>query len=574
MRITAPADHAFLSGVVHILIETAADQAIDHVSVAAGGEALGMDSSSPYDVTWDTHVEADGLYMLVATAQSRDLHETVSLRISVTVDNTPPAVHWISPKDGQIVGGIVPLEASPSDLIGVQMVRFLVNGVAVGEVTAAPYLYHWQTQAAPNIPSALEARVFDRAGNSATSASVTVKVSNANRYPVLEPIAPHTLSRGETLSFTLKASDPDGARDPLTYGIVNGPAWLEVNPKTGDVRGIPPDTEVSRTQAPQDYAGVRFQVCDPELLCDTQETSISLVYVNHPPVLESPGDHTLEERRPLSITLVGRDPDGDPLTCKAMRLPKWAKFDPEACTLSGAPGPDVATLKHPKTVYDDVAFTMCDPNGLCAQQTIAITVLDVQKRPPVFDPIPSLKVDEGKPMTLTLRAVDPDEENVELVIAEDALPEGSAFAAGNDGTGRFTWTPRFDQAGTYTVPVAATDGALTATAQIVLAVREKSLAISGIVIDTHSKLPLKGAVVQISTVRGTVQEPTTDGHGLYLAKDLRPDAYEVRPRYDLKRAFSSAKAVKMGRVTFAPSLQRVTLSDHDQVGVDFTAVPP
>ena len=54
-------------------------------------------------------------------------------------------------------------------------------------------------------------------GLASSSASVNITVVKANRPPVLNPIGNKTVAVGNTLTFTVSATDPDN--DPLTYSV-------------------------------------------------------------------------------------------------------------------------------------------------------------------------------------------------------------------------------------------------------------------------------------------------------------------------------------------------------------------
>jgi len=94
-------------------------------------------------------------------------------------DSTPPTVSVSSPTAGATVSGTVSLGASASDTGGVAGVKFTVDGVDVGaEDTTSPYTGSWDTTQATNGQHVVRAVARDAAGNSATSAGVTVTVSN------------------------------------------------------------------------------------------------------------------------------------------------------------------------------------------------------------------------------------------------------------------------------------------------------------------------------------------------------------------------------------------------------------
>ncbi len=541
------------------------------MTVLTGPTIIGTAGAPPYEIPWDTRAEADGPCALVAQARTPDGRELTSERVTVTIDNTPPTVTLAAPRNGEAVGGMIRLEAAPRDAIGIAAVRFLVNGKAVGEAAVPPYRLDWDTRTLPNIPCALEARAFDRAGNDALSPAVTVKISNPSQRPSFEPIKSLTVLKGQPLALALQATDPDGARDPLTYRATGLPPWAKLDEKTGEVQGTPDPSEVSMGQPKKEYH-VRFEVCDPERLCDHQETTITLVNHNDPPILSPIGDQTVKEGQTLAITLTASDPDGDPLTCKAGHLPPWAAFDPSTCTLQGVPPPDAATLASPKTPYEGVTFTVCDPEPLCVTEKLTITVVDVQNRAPVFDPIPDPVVDEGQPLKVAVHFHDPDGEAMDFRTGK--LPEGSRLTRQGNDAALFEWTPRFDQSGIYRVDLTVTAGALARVHTMLVGVREKSLAISGEIIDVNTQRPLQGATVQLITGQGGAEELPVDADGRFLAKDLQPGVYQLRPHYTPKREFSTTTAGTFRATRFAPPSARVTITDRDVTGMEFLGYPP
>jgi hypothetical protein len=82
------------------------------------------------------------------------------------------------------VSGTITVSATASDNTGVAGVRFLLDGVALGsEDASSPYGVSWNTAAAANGSHTLTAVARDAAGNSRTSAPVTVTVSNGTPPP-------------------------------------------------------------------------------------------------------------------------------------------------------------------------------------------------------------------------------------------------------------------------------------------------------------------------------------------------------------------------------------------------------
>ena len=89
-----------------------------------------------------------------------------------------------SPAAGASVSGTVTIAAAASDAVGVAGVQFRVDGVNVGaEDTSAPYSVPWDSAASGAGSHTLTAIARDAAGNTRTSAAITVSVSSSDKVP-------------------------------------------------------------------------------------------------------------------------------------------------------------------------------------------------------------------------------------------------------------------------------------------------------------------------------------------------------------------------------------------------------
>ncbi|HEX3765674.1 MAG TPA: PHB depolymerase family esterase [Kofleriaceae bacterium] len=93
-------------------------------------------------------------------------------------DTTPPTVSITAPAAGATVSGSVAVTASASDNVGVTRVDVLVDGSVAGSDTTAPYSVAVDTTRLASGSHTLTARAVDAAGNTGTSAAVTVTVQN------------------------------------------------------------------------------------------------------------------------------------------------------------------------------------------------------------------------------------------------------------------------------------------------------------------------------------------------------------------------------------------------------------
>ena len=93
--------------------------------------------------------------------------------------------------------------------------------------------------------------------------------------PVMSPINNRTTDEGETLTFTISASDPDG--DALTYSASNLPQGASFSPATRTFSWTPTNDQAGV------YPNVRFQVSDGSLN-DSENINITVNNVVQPDV--------------------------------------------------------------------------------------------------------------------------------------------------------------------------------------------------------------------------------------------------------------------------------------------------
>lgn len=91
-------------------------------------------------------------------------------------DPTAPTVTLLNP--GATLGGTVTLSAEASDDVGVTEVRFFVDATLIGSDASQPYTMPWDTTAVSDGSHTLTAEASDAAGNTTTSAAITVAVQN------------------------------------------------------------------------------------------------------------------------------------------------------------------------------------------------------------------------------------------------------------------------------------------------------------------------------------------------------------------------------------------------------------
>ena len=126
-------------------------------------------------------------------------------------DITPPTIIQACPSQGTTGRLNVTLCANTSDAVGVTRVEYYRdNGILLGTSTQvnSSFILSWDTRTVPNGSYTLYSRAYDAAGNTGTSASVSVTVNNDLTPPTTTLTGPTT---GSTLSLTatLTASATD-----------------------------------------------------------------------------------------------------------------------------------------------------------------------------------------------------------------------------------------------------------------------------------------------------------------------------------------------------------------------------
>lgn len=279
------------------------------------------------------------------------------------------------------------------------------------------------------------------------------------------PIENQTAMFGQAVSFALPANtfvDAD-ANDALslTASMWDGsdlPDWLSFDAANGTFSGVPGDGDT-------DPLYIRVTATDT-LQASASDHFLLIVggnNVNNAPVINAPlNDQATNEDTAFTYTIpvdTFVDQDSDVLTYAASLqdgspLPQWLSFDPNALTFSGAPGnDDVGTLS--------LRVSATDPDGLTAEDTFTLTVLNINDAPVVSTPISGQSTDEDVWFSYQLPAgtftdVDAGDSLSLTASLSDgtALPSWLSFDA---VTGTFSGTPTNADVGSVSVMVTATD---------------------------------------------------------------------------------------------------------------------
>ncbi|HEY0194647.1 MAG TPA: Ig-like domain-containing protein, partial [Kofleriaceae bacterium] len=234
------------------------------------------------------------------------------------------------------------------------------------------------------------------AGSTSKPATVHLHVT-AGSAPSASDLSISLLEGAPTsIQLYLYASDPDS--DVLSYAITTQPSH-------GTVSAGPTATY----QPAAGYHGpdsFRYSVSDG-LHTSIATVSITVIAVNHAPIADAQTVEATEDV-PASITLTGRDPDGDALYFAAVTQPGHGSLSGSGAALLYTPSPNFNGT-------DSFTFRIYDANLLASQDaTVTIHVAPVADAPIAgsFD----VSTAEDTPLPITLRGSDPDGKPIQYQI--------------------------------------------------------------------------------------------------------------------------------------------------------------
>ena len=293
---------------------------------------------------------------------------------------------------------------------------------------------------------------------------ITITVNDVDRPPVLISPGSQTVNENELLTFKLAATDPEG--DVMRYLFSGQPAGATLDPATGVFSWTPEYNQSGSYQI--------IFAAEANSLSDNKVISVTVNDMDRPPLLISSGNQSVNENELLTFKLSGSDPDGDAITYIMEADIKGASFNSKTAEFSWTPD-------YTQSGDYIVSFT-ASSNLLKDSKSITIAVKNVD-RPPVLTSPDNQNVNENELLAFTLLVSDPDGDTV--VFTAEGLPSGANF---DSSIGRFSWTPNYEQSGSYAFAFTATTNLLSDSKAIIITVNN---VITSTKIITPVKPPVK-----------------------------------------------------------------------------------
>ena len=216
---------ATVTGVLPIAATASDDVGVVGVQFTFDGATLGAEQTTvPYQVQWDSTGVANGTHELGAVARDAAGNVQTATTISVTVvnDTTRPTLAVTDPLSGATVNGLVTLDATATDDVGVVGVQFTLDGVGLGaEDLTSPYTFSLNSTTLSNGTHTIGATARDAAGNIQAAAPISITVNNDLSAPVIALLNPDAGAL-VTGSLTINATASDNVGVVGVQFVVDG----------------------------------------------------------------------------------------------------------------------------------------------------------------------------------------------------------------------------------------------------------------------------------------------------------------------------------------------------------------
>ncbi|MBP1909264.1 Ig-like domain-containing protein [Methanolobus bombayensis] len=416
-------------------IVTATDHDKDSLVYSVSNPSqVGSFNSITHEFSWTPDYGESGVYSLTFTVDDGDLFDSATIYIEVLNVNRVPELDNIGNKavnEAEELSFTISGSDPDSDPL-VYSASGIPDGADFDEST---HIFTWTPDYDDSGTYDVTFTLSD--GSLTDSETITISVGSVNLPPELESIGDKTAIEGSEVSFSISAIDPD--MNDLTYSTSALPQGAYFDESTLDFSWTP-DYNQSGIHS------ITFTVSDGELT-DSETIFIDVENTNRAPVMGDIGNKNVDENTTLVFKVSADDPDLDSLTYSATGVPDTADFDYLTREFTWTPN-------YGESGTYSVTFNVTD-GALSDSETIVISVGFVN-RAPDFESIGDKTISEGSELNFSISATDPDEDA--LAYSTSELPEGADF---DEITHLFSWTPDYEQEGSYSITFTVSDGDLS-----------------------------------------------------------------------------------------------------------------
>ncbi|MGC4003448.1 MAG: putative Ig domain-containing protein [Pirellulales bacterium] len=300
----------------------------------------------------------------VRVTDAGGLSSEQSFSVSVNDTNSPPTslpIGVIPALEHQEL--VVALPVSDVDLPSNTLTFQILNAPA-GATIDSLGVFRWTPgELDGDTTKSVSVLVEDGVGGTLT-VNFTINVLEANILPVLTVDTAFTVDEHAKLSFTAQATDADAPAQTLTFGLLNAPAGMTIDPTSGVVTWTP-----SEAQGPGQFT-FQVRVQDDHGGVATQNVTVTVNEVNQAPTIGAMAGQSAFQGDLFRFNVPGVDGDLpiQTLTYTLLSGPAGMSINAATGTLSWAIPSSGATGSYL------VSIQVADSAGLTAVGSFGITV--------------------------------------------------------------------------------------------------------------------------------------------------------------------------------------------------------
>jgi len=471
-----------------------------------------------------------GVHRVTVSVSDGIAADSKSFQVSIPSETTPVLAQ---PNDmtvhaGQVVAQVI----RATTLDGRRLSFYKIDGPGYMQVGTYPGQGYGHIDLAPQLTDsptpaggafAAPATVGVTNGTLTDTKSFTIHITfPPDHPPVLEQPEDMTTSEGFPVNRFLSYSDPDG--DRVVFSVVSGPSFMTIWSLLPAAHLEPSFTDAGV------YTGT-IRVTDSRGLSDQKSFQMTIENAPAPPALDQPSNMIAFVGQTAEQEIHARDPDGNPLTFSKYRGPTYMIVTTTSHGTGSGTGEIRLSPGESDLGPDTVAVLVSD--GLrVAQAWFTIGVFQVGQ--PVLVRIGDLCVAPGYPISLLIRAVDPEGDR--LAFSQAGLPSYGSFTDNGNGTATLSLNPqRAEPPGATFMTITVSDGAMSSAETFTIYVSEYNC--SGIVFGggsdnqppvPESGGPYTGLAGDPVAFDGT-QSSDPEGQPLLFAWNLGDGAVAVGP---------------------------------------------
>jgi PKD repeat protein len=273
---------------------------------------------------------------------------------------------------------------------------------------------------------------------------IQITVVASNRPPVIADINPQMVVEGQSLAFSISATDPDGGIPALSAEHVPANAsFVDNGNGTGGFTFNPSFIQSG-------LYGIVFRASDG---IEVTKVTVLVQVVeagNQAPILAAIGPQTVIEKVPLTFNISAADPDGSTPVLSADPLPAGAGLTDHhdgTASFSWTPGFSQQGTYEVNFIASDVSRA--------DTEVVVITVIDAGNQRPDIATVADVSVPELG--TVYFKVFASDSDGVAPILTTSALPGTATFTDDANFSGRFLWETGYADSGHYQMRFYATD---------------------------------------------------------------------------------------------------------------------